>query len=128
MSADHIYNRFGLVSAILLMLSFMPSTITFSQNNKAALTAERNKIEEQLRITSRLISDAKKNRQAASSQVALIDKQIELREDLIRHHQSSIRSLERSMRGTDSEIRSLEGHIVALKEEYAEMILSLIHI
>lgn len=122
MSADHIYNRFGLVSAILLMFSFMPSTIAFSQNNKAALTAERNKIEEQLRITSRLISDAKKNRQAASSQVALIDKQIELREDLIRHHQSSIRSLERSMRGTDSEIRSLEGHIAALKEEYAEMI------
>ena len=26
------------------------------------------------------------------------------------------------MRGTDSEIRSLEGHIEALKDEYAEMI------
>ena len=110
------------MSAFLLMLTLFPSNIALGQNNKAVLTAERNKIEEQLRTTIRLISDAKKNSQAASSQVALIDKQIELREELIRHHQSSIRSLERSVRGTDSEIRSLEGHIVALKEEYAEMI------
>ena len=122
MNTDRIYKRFGLVSSLLILLSIAPSNFALAQNNKAELTAERNKIEEQLRTTSRLIKDAKKNRQAASSQVALIDKQIELREKLIRHQQSSIRSLERSVRGADSEIRSLEGHITALKEEYAEMI------
>jgi septal ring factor EnvC (AmiA/AmiB activator) len=99
----------------------MPSLIAQTQD-KATLTEERNRIEQQLATTSRLIKVAKKNRQAASSQVALIDRQIELREELIRHHQSSIRSLERSVRGTDSEIRSLEGHVVLLKEEYANMI------
>ena len=45
-----------------------------------------------------------------------------LREQLIRHHQAEIRALERSMTNTDSEIRSLEGHIAAMKDEYARMI------
>jgi septal ring factor EnvC (AmiA/AmiB activator) len=106
---------------VVMVLIILPTSL-LAQKNKEDLTAERNRIEQQLATTSRLIKDAKKNRQAASSQVALIDKQIELREELIRHHQSSIRSLERSVRGTDSEIRSLEGHIEALKDEYAEMI------
>ena len=110
------------IFSVFVALMFVMTSGVWAQKNKEDLTAERNKIEEQLRTTSRLISDAKKNRQAASSQVALIDKQIELREKLVRHHQSTIRSLERSVRGTDSEIRSLEGHIVALKEEYAQMI------
>lgn len=96
--------------------------LTASAQNKESLTKERNRIEEQLATTSRLLTDAKKNTKAASSQVALLDKQIELREQLIRHHQSTIRSLERSVRGTDSEIRDLEGHITILKEEYAKMI------
>ena len=114
--------RWCLVGSCVICLALFPCQNIDAQKDKASLTAERNKIEEQLRTTTRLIGDAKKNRQAASSQVALIDKQIELREKLVRHHQSTIRSLERSIRGTDTEIRSLEGHIVALKEEYAQMI------
>ena len=95
----------------------------FSQtNNKASLTAEREKIEAQLSTTSKLIGEAKSNRNEASSRVALIDSQIELREKLIRHHQSSMRHLERSVIGMDTEIRALEGHISALKNEYAIMI------
>ena len=123
MSAGQNYKiRWSILCACVICLAFIPIQNIEAQKDKATLTAERNKIEEQLRTTTRLISDAKENRQAASSQLALIDKQIELREKLVRHHQSTIRSLERSVRGTDSEIRSLEGHIVALKEEYAEMI------
>ena len=113
--------RIALLFVVLTAQNFS-SNLFFQTQDKATLTNERNRIEQQLATTSRLIKDAKKNRQAASSQVALIDRQIELREQLIRHHQSSIRSLERSVRGTDSEIRSLEGHVVILKEEYANMI------
>lgn len=106
----------------ILLLAFCALSLCSLAQNKAELTAEKNRIEEQLATTSRLLNDAKKNTKAASSQVALLDKQIELREQLIRHHKSTIRSLERSVRGTDSEIRDLEGHITVLREEYAEMI------
>jgi len=90
--------------------------------DKDALTAEKEKIEAQLATTSRLIGEAKSNRNAANSQMALINRQIELRERLIRHHQSSIRILEQSVMKADTEIRSLEGHIAGLKDEYAMMI------
>jgi septal ring factor EnvC (AmiA/AmiB activator) len=90
--------------------------------DKDALTAEKEKIEAQLATTSRLIGEAKSNRNAANSQMALINRQIELRERLIRHHQSSIRILEQSVMKADTEIRSLEGHIEGLKDEYAMMI------
>ena len=90
--------------------------------DKDALTAEKEKIEAQLATTSRLIGEAKNTRNEANSQVALIDRQIELRERLIRHHQSTIRILEQSVVKADTEIRSLEGHIEGLKEEYAMMI------
>jgi|TARA_B110000459_G_C16621739_1_gene502116 septal ring factor EnvC (AmiA/AmiB activator) len=109
---------------ILLAVAFLciPQTLSSQTNKKASLTAEREKIEVQLSATTRLISQAKSNRNEASSRVALIDRQIELREKLIRHHQSSIRNLERSVVGMDTEIRALEGHISALKNEYAMMI------
>jgi septal ring factor EnvC (AmiA/AmiB activator) len=90
--------------------------------DKDALTAEKEKIEAQLATTSRLIGEAKNNRNAVNSQMTLINRQIELRERLIRHHQSSIRILEQSVLNADTEIRSLEGHIEGLKEEYAMMI------
>ena len=108
---------------LCFVVVFNPLGLTAQTGNKTALTAERTKIEKQLATTTRLINEAKKNRNAASSSVVLIDKQIELRERLIRNHQASIRSLERSVNGTDSEIRSLEGHIVVLKDEYASMII-----
>ena len=90
--------------------------------DKDALTAEKEKIEAQLATTSRLIGEAKNNRNAVNSQMTLINRQIELRERLIRHHQSSIRILEQSVLNADTEIRSLEGYIEGLKEEYAMMI------
>ena len=79
--------------------------------DKAALTAEKEKIEAQLSTTSRLIGEAKENRNAVNSQVTLINRQIELSERLIRHHQSTIRILEQSVVKADTEIRSMEGHI-----------------
>ena len=106
--------------AVVVLSAFQP--VLSQTNKKASLTAEREKIEGQLLTTSRLIDEAKTNRNEASSKVTLIDRQIELREKLIRHHQTSIRNLERSVVGMDTEIRALEGHISALKNEYAIMI------
>jgi septal ring factor EnvC (AmiA/AmiB activator) len=126
MSAVNHYNfinqsiKVCVVLGVLFGLNF--SLLLAQSQEKDALTAEKEKIEAQLETTSQLIGEAKKNRNAANSQVTLIDRQIELRERLIRHHQSTIRMLERSVNNADTEIRSLEGHIVVLKEEYAMMI------
>ena len=91
-------------------------------NDKAALQKERDRITQQLKTTENLLNQAKRNRNDAAQQVGLLNKKIELREKLVRHHQATIRSLERSMRGTDTELRTLEGHVSALKDEYARMV------
>ena len=91
-------------------------------NDKAALQKERDRITQQLKTTESLLTQAKQDRSNASQQVSLLNKKIELREKLVAHHQATIRSLERSMRGTDTELRTLEGHVAALKDEYARMI------
>ena len=91
-------------------------------DDKAALQKERDRITQQLKTTENLLNQAKRSRNNASQKVRLLNKKSELRVKLVRHHQATIRSLERSMRGTDSEIRTLEGHVAALKDEYAQMV------
>ena len=90
--------------------------------DKAALQKERDRITQQLKTTENLLSQAKRDRNNAAQQVSLLNKKIELRERLVKSHQATIRSLERSMRGTDTELRTLEGHVAALKDEYAQMV------
>ena len=90
--------------------------------DKAALQKERDRITQQLKTTENLLSQAKRDRNNAAQQVSLLNKKIELRGRLVKSHQATIRSLERSMRGTDTELRTLEGHVAALKDEYARMV------
>jgi septal ring factor EnvC (AmiA/AmiB activator) len=105
----------------LLVAFFLGSTSLFGQN-KAALQAQRDAIEKKLATTERLLNEAASNKHDALVSLRLIDERMTLREQLIQYHRSEIRSLERSMTNTDSEIRTLEGHISALKDEYARMI------
>ena len=116
---DHSIKRW-LVMAFLCGVGLY--SLHAQTQDKDVLTAEKEKIEAQLATTSKLIGEAKNNRNAVNSQMTLINRQIELRERLIRHHQSSIRILEQSVMKADTEIRSLEGHIEGLKDEYAMMI------
>ena len=95
---------------------------TLCAQSKAALQAQRDALEKKLATTERLLSEAASNKNDALVSLRLIDKRMALREQLIRHHRAEIRSIERSMTSTDSEIRTLEGHIAALKDEYARMI------
>ena len=97
MSAVNHYNfinqsiKVCVVLGVLFGLTF--SSLLAQSQEKDDLTAEKEKIEAQLETTSQLIGEAKQNRHAANSQVTLIDIQIELRERLIRHHQSTIVTL-----------------------------------
>ena len=91
---------------------------------KAELQAQRDALNEAIATTERLLKDAQASKSSALGELQLIEERIALRERLLAHHRKEIRAIERSMRGTDSEIRTLEGHIAALKEEYAQMIIA----
>ena len=109
------------VLAVLVLLAGAQG-VWAQTGDKAALQKERDRITQQLKTTENLLSQAKRDRNNAAQQVSLLNKKIELRERLVKSHQATIRSLERSMRGTDTELRTLEGHVAALKDEYARMV------
>lgn len=95
---------------------------TAGAQNKADLQRERDAIQAKIATTEKLLNQTASNKQDALVQLRLVNERMRLREQLIRNHQSDIRAIERSMNNADSEIRSLEGHIAAMKDEYARMI------
>jgi murein hydrolase activator len=105
----------------VLFASWLMAGTAWGQN-KASLQRERDAIEAKIATTEKLLNQTASSKQDAVAQLRLINERMNLREQLIRHHESEIRSLQRSMSNTDSEIRSLEGHIAALKDEYGRMI------
>lgn len=97
-------------------------SLSAAAQNKADLQKERDAIQAKIATTEKLLNQTASNKQDALVQLRLVNERMSLREQLIRHHQSEIRAIERSMTNADSEIRALEGHIVAMKDEYARMI------
>lgn len=90
--------------------------------SKADLQRQRDEIAAQLANTERLLGQARENRSNAVSELQLVDQVIAKREALIRKYRQALRQNERALNGTDSEIRSLEGHIAAMRDEYARMV------
>ena len=121
------YDGMSILSARTMAVVWMAWALSFSaawgqKSDKAALQLERDRIDQQLKTTANLLEQAQNNRNTASQQVSLLDNQIELRERKVNHHYATIRSLERDLEGKESELRILEGHVAALKDEYARMI------
>lgn len=108
----------------VLGLVFSLLIVSVSGQTKAELQRQRDALNAQIATTERLLKAAQANKSSALSELQLIEERIALRERLVRHHRQEIRAIEQSMRGTDSEIRTLEGHIAALKEEYAQMVIA----
>lgn len=106
---------------VLIGIAVFGSAVVQAQN-KADLQKERDAIQAKIATTEKLLNQTASNKNDALVQLRLVNERMSLREQLIRHHQAEIRALERSMTNTDSEIRSLEGHIAAMKDEYARMV------
>ena len=99
-----------------------PSPV-WGQNDKAALQLDRDRIDQQLKTTANLLEQAQNNRNTASQQVSLLDNQIELRERKVRITITPpFVPLSETSREKNQNFASSEGHVAALKDEYARMI------
>ena len=112
----------GFRTFVLVGVAVFGCFVGAQAQNKADLQKERDAIQAKIATTEKLLNQTASNKKDALVQLRLVNERMSLREQLIQHHQAEIRALERSMTNTDSEIRSLEGHIAAMKDEYARMI------
>jgi septal ring factor EnvC (AmiA/AmiB activator) len=90
--------------------------------DKKDLQKERDRITEQINLTSKLIKETRETRNKAEGELSLINRKIVLREDLIRSIKREISLYNNRIRENKARIKSLEKELELLKENYAQMI------
>ncbi|NNC83277.1 MAG: peptidoglycan DD-metalloendopeptidase family protein [Flavobacteriales bacterium] len=107
---------------LLLFVLFWASSLTLFSQSKEELQKQRDAIVQEIKYTSDLIAEAKKAQQLTQSEMAILDKQIALRSQLIRSMQREIKGLERTMEANKALIKEKEEQLAKLKKEYAQLI------
>ena len=90
--------------------------------NRKDLEKKRDALDKQIRTTSTLIEQARKEQRLTQGQVQLLEQQIAAREELIRTMNGQVRETEQQILENEELLRSLEADLVRLKEEYGRMI------
>lgn len=107
-------------SPIVLFLVFTMQP-AFGQE-KEELKAEKEKIEQEIQYTNKLLNLTKKDKKASLNQLVILNNKINRREELIATINTEIDVLERKIQRNTNEIRQLRKELENLKEEYAKMV------
>lgn len=110
-----------LIKGLATLFMILTATICSGQD-KESLQKERDKITEEIKLTNKLLEEAKENRAKLEGELGLINKKIGLREDLISSINKEVRLYNRRIGNNRREIEMLEEKLAALKERYAEMV------
>lgn len=106
----------------LLLLLLILAGSSLSAQTKEELEEKRQKLNEQIEYTNELIEKKRKNQNLTQSELAVLNKKIDYREELITTINHQIHDLEGRIEENQAMIASLEEDLKDLKEEYAEMI------
>ncbi len=108
-------------SLALLCLFMLLSTATHAQDRKS-LEKKRSDLDKQIRTTTALIEQAKKEQRTTQEQLNLLESRIHTREQLIRTMGGEVRRIEQQIAEDEEMVRSLNADLEALKEEYGRML------
>ncbi|WP_340201174.1 murein hydrolase activator EnvC family protein [Ascidiimonas sp. W6] len=115
-SSTYKYILWGLVT-------FLLCAATFGQEaEKAALEAKRNRLQNEIRQINSLLTKEIKERRSVLDQVEEIDQKIRVRRELIKVTNQEANLINRQLNNNLRKIDRLRKELVALKEDYAEMI------
>lgn len=105
----------------LLLLLFLP--LASEAQSKKDLEKKRDALDKQIKTTTSLIEQAKKEQRLTQEQLQLLEAQIGQRNELIATMNGELSKVEEQIRDDEAVIRSLERDMVQLKEDYARMVL-----
>ncbi len=86
------------------------------------LEKKRDALDKQIRTTTALIEQARKEQKSAGQQVSLLEAQLRQREELIGTMTGELLQVERRIQENEAVLVSLNDDLVRLKEEYARMV------
>ena len=119
-------NRRGFVAlcALFLAWALLIPAFGFAQSGKSStqLKKDKQKIENEIANTQKLLKKTESNQKAAVQQAALLRKQIQNREKLITNRNSQIIQMEDEQEQNQQEINSLEKRLAYMKADYAQLV------
>lgn len=106
--------------AALLLLLLVP-LLSVGQSRKE-LEKKREALDKQIKTTTALIDQARKEQRVTQQQLQLLESQIQAREQLIRTMNGELRQVDQRIQEDEEMVTSLRKDLVELKEEYARMV------
>lgn len=107
-------------SGILLLMA----SAVARQNEKERLQQDKMRIQQEIGYTNKLLEETQRNKQTSLNQLALLNKQIKQREELIRNIDATIINLDEQIQTSVDTIAFLQSEIQRFKEEYSRLIVA----
>jgi len=112
--------RLILVYIFFLLIVFSHSF--FGQNSKASLEKKKKKIEQEIALINDMLKETSVSKKLSISQIIILKKKLEMREELIRTIQQELNKLNDEIILTQQNISSLNAELTKLKNDYARML------
>ena len=112
---------FVAIVSICLAFITLPS---YAQSKKDKLRNDKARIEKEIKLTSNLLQETKKNKKTSLNEIVLLNKKISQRKRLINSIEEEVTYLSNSIVYNQNRIQELEQKLAMLKKEYANMVLA----
>ena len=107
---------------LLICTWLLCSSSAMAQDEKTRLQKNKEKIEEEIRLTNKLIEETKQSKKSSINQLVLIEKKINQRQRLIDNIEAEVYYLNNAILYNQKRISELEKKLEKLRDEYARMI------
>lgn len=112
--------RTAMITLIVMLLVWLVAGL--QAQNKTELQRQKDRLNEQIAETKRMIKEAEKDQKNTSAQVRILNQQIAMRKELLDRIDEEITGLDNEIVQKDQEIGHLQMQTDAMKQEYAKMI------
>src|ERR1700748_1230742 len=118
MSVLSLKNKLAWLLTFVLLVAIVPQG--FSQKgNKKDLETKKKKLKEEINTINDLLHETKSSKKLSMNQVAILNKKISVREELIYTINSEIHLINKQINENQSSIKNLNATLDKLKKDYA---------
>ncbi len=110
------------MNRLFLLIALIIFSLTVSGQTIDELKKKKEKTNEKIKYTSKLLEEAKKNEKTSLNKLKVLDQQIQLRKELIDDYNREIGALEGQIDQNSATVQSLNRDLQKLKDEYAETV------
>jgi len=112
--------RIKYLSVSILALFLFP--VSAQNSSKSHLEKKKKRLEQEIQLINQMLKETSINKKLSISQIIILKKKLEMREELIYTIQQEITKINNEIDATNKRINELRGELKKLKDEYARMI------